>query len=218
MCLSAHKSSWTQKTKSTRTDQDKGEGGRWAKRKREGHLGPGTLLVHSDFSLKLRALALRSSNHPENLFAPDDSHFLCVLWPLATACHQEFRPLGLCALASGSVEVRSDILGFIPPQETQVAFPRKLVGSFLFSMIRPLSSEPCAFDFEQPCAVKGKQATLCFSSDSCPQNDFPSVLTRSCQSAARHLSPLGQPLPKRLSLCLDALAPECRSALKSART
>ena len=110
--------------------------GRWASRKREGPLGPGALLVHSDFSLKLRALALRSSNPPQNLFAPDDSHFLCVLWPLAI---QEFRPLGLCALASGSVEVRSDILGFIPPQETQVAFPRKLVGSFLFSMISPLS-------------------------------------------------------------------------------
>ena len=43
--------------------------------------GPGALLVHSDFSLKIRALALRSSNPPENLFAPDDSHFLCVLWP-----------------------------------------------------------------------------------------------------------------------------------------
>ena len=95
-----------------------GHGGRWRKRKREGPLGPGTLLVHSDFSLELRAA--------------DDSHFLCVLWPLAIACHQEFRSLGLCALASGSVEVRSDILGFIPPQETQVAFPRKLVGSFLF--------------------------------------------------------------------------------------
>ena len=38
-------------------------------KKKTGPLGPGALLVHSDFSLKLRTLALRSSNPPENLFA-----------------------------------------------------------------------------------------------------------------------------------------------------
>ena len=57
-------------------DQDKGEGGEVGKKKKEkktGPLGPGALLVHSDFSLKLRSLAFRTSNPPENLFAPDDS-------------------------------------------------------------------------------------------------------------------------------------------------
>ena len=58
-------------------------------KKKTGPLGPGALSVHSDFSQKLRSLALQTSNPPENLFAPDDSHFHCVLWPLAIACHKK---------------------------------------------------------------------------------------------------------------------------------
>ena len=156
-------------TKSTRTVQDKSEGGRRAKRK-TGPLVPGALLVHSDFSLKLRSLALRTSNPPENLLAPDDSHFQCVLRPPAIACHKNFRPLGLCALALKSA--RTSLVSFLP-KKLKWHSHENLLALFLFSICVHFLEQPCAIELKQPCTGSGKQATLCSG------------------GATRHFSPLG---------------------------
>ena len=112
---------------------DKGEGGVGEKKKRERPLGPGALLVHSDFSLKLRTLALWSSNPPGNLFAPFDS--------------QELRHLGHGALAPSSAEVRSDILVSNLSKK-----PKSNLVLLISSNLVPKKENNQLFDLKQPCA------------------------------------------------------------------
>ena len=66
-------------------------------------------------------------------------------------------PLGLCTLALGSGEVRSDILGFKPPQENQEALPRKLAGTFPYFSVLLSFWQPCAFDLKQLVPSQGNK-------------------------------------------------------------